>query len=77
MTDWQDISTAPKDGSWIIATDGDKVMPLAWTPGDPDSPDEYVGWCHGAIEWGGTLYDGFNEAFITPTHWMPLPEPPK
>lgn len=67
---WQPIDTAPKDGSDV----------LAWGP-RWKQPD-YIhfrngGWC----EWVG-LDTGewepitFSESFL-PTHWMPIPEPPK
>lgn len=72
--DWQPISTAPKDGEWIIATDGREVEPLAWV--EDGYGDGYTGWAYGSTSWGGTLYDGTNDAAMKPTHWMPLPPPP-
>jgi len=58
MTEWQDISTAPKDGTNLLVTDGETTA-LGWHD-EFDEPEEP--WC-GWIKW--------------PTHWMPLPAPPK
>jgi hypothetical protein len=72
---WQPIETAPKDGEWLICWDGKKVQPLTWIS-DTYSTD-YTGWAYGLADWGGTLYEGYNEVEREPTHWMPLPPPPK
>ena len=57
---WRDISTAPKDGTWILLSQTYWVVPTVgfWA-------DEDVGWSD------GEYYNlkGF-------THWMPLPPPP-
>lgn len=59
--EWQPIDTAPHDEESYI---------LAW--------DEYgynvVRFC-GGDDTDTQWFDG--EFFISPTHWMPLPEPPK
>lgn len=86
MTTWQDIGTAPRDGSFILlhvpdaqletgpvtigmffreelrGEDG-RFKPGLWYPAD----------------WSGWLAtDGDNSpSWCNPTHWMPLPEPPK
>lgn len=70
--EWQPIETAPKDGAWFSAWDGSEVFPCCW--GDWFGQ---AGWCYGDCTYGGTLYEGLNLADIQPTHWMPLPEPPK
>jgi len=75
VTQWQPIESAPKDGKWIIAFDGEKVMPMVWVNGDEYQP--YSGWCYGVETWGGVLYDGYNEVSRQPTHWQPLPTPPE
>ena len=67
MNEWQPIETAPRDGTEILLFDADT------------DPTIYV---------GGYDYDGrywfYSELLAqdvvgeaTPTHWMPLPEPPK
>lgn len=70
---WQPIETAPK-GPWIIAFDGLIVQPVKWADDDITSP--YKGWAYATHDWGGVLYEGFNEVKIQPTHWMPLPDAP-
>lgn len=86
--DWQPIETAPKDGTWIQAIipghGADNI--IAWlnglldTDGDdcggwsfvteqepPDCWSDGVCWEHNA--------DGVPS--VIPTHWRPLPAPPK
>jgi hypothetical protein len=62
---WQPIETAPKDGSPILAyqPDGGCVV-ISWV--------EYF---DGGGVWTVDWVDGAEPP--TPTHWMPLPEPPK
>ena len=62
--EWQPIETAPKDGTYVLCTDGKfhyliKFMPHAELPDDLDR------WLAGI---------GCEEA--KPTHWLPLPAPP-
>lgn len=77
MMEWQSIETARKDhGQWILAWDGEEVQALCWID-CPDEYDSYTGWAYGKTRWGGTLYEGWNEFQRIPTHWMPLPPPPK
>ncbi|WP_103171560.1 DUF551 domain-containing protein [Paracoccus sp. SY] len=61
---WQPIDTAPKDGTPV----------LCFTPDDHFSPvtGMDVLWFDG----GHWLYNGDPWPW-NPTHWMPLPEPPK
>lgn len=76
MSCWQPIETAPKDGTQILLFDPSGT----W---DPDlasfSPRVAVGawkdFPNGHGEWRG-YYSGLS-AVEEPTHWMPLPEPPK
>lgn len=64
---WQPIDTAPKDGTRI----------LAWVKGRPlDDNRCIVEWVEVAGEGQWAISD--NKWFrLHPTHWMPLPEPPK
>lgn len=84
MTEWQPIETAPKDGTEIVLCRGDRVSCGRWFdavyPKEPIIVDgEYYG-----MEETGEVIDacwmsidgGFSEE-DPPTHWMPLPEPPK
>jgi len=78
MSEWQPIETAPKDGTWILVCGG-------------RTEDEEVTRTHAVAQWTDDLngrktkwhwqfawYDGGYYGFYeNPTHWMPLPEPPK
>lgn len=67
MTDWQPIETAPKDGRFV----------LCYGHGGPVAMEPmkfYAGDAPGAGEWGWLEGDTPRRQ---PTHWMPLPEPPK
>ena len=64
VTDWQPIETAPKDGTKFLAYEGgaeNKHYECWWQ-------DDFSNWS-GWQDW----WDSEPE----PTHWMPLPEPPK
>ncbi|GLO70293.1 hypothetical protein MACH17_18100 [Phaeobacter inhibens] len=80
---WQPIETAPRDGTEVIAIHcthyGDGISPTIdgpftaafqnrkWRSSWDDSEViEYM-------DWGGTDY----KSIMDPTHWMPLPTPPK
>jgi hypothetical protein len=69
MTEWQPIETAPKDGTAIL------IWP-AQSSFTGDDTISYVvrwhDWKEAWIEASGEEYDTFY-----PTHWMPLPPPPK
>lgn len=60
MSEWQPISTAPKDLTVI----------LVWDMSGRTGEIELAYWERD--RWSN--YEGFT---IEPTHWMPLPEPPK
>lgn len=62
---WQPIETAPKDGTEILAygRKQDGAYFVAFEYGD--------WWCAGPWD------EGWCELNHAPTHWMPLPEPPK
>lgn len=64
--EWQPIETAPKRRTFILACDTDSE----W----PDDTEESM-WivCWDGDRWRISL-DGQT---ATPTHWMPLPSPPK
>lgn len=86
MTDWQPIETAPKDGTevllwrrdsgvflgrWIAPEEfmNEVEMNQALLDGEEDRAES--DWFYADFLYGGRVTDG------TPTHWMPLPEPPK
>jgi hypothetical protein len=75
---WQPISTAPKDGTWIVVVgpihDSDaptfrghpRACVSRWFREEDfrESPAYAPGWCYSAPGYSST---------IQPTHWMPLP----
>lgn len=69
---WQDISTAPKDGTIILACG--MTQPI-WQPprGEPRKPEPFMETIHWA---GGFWQAGWVGTIPAPTHWMPLPPPP-
>lgn len=69
MSDWRPIETAPRDGSLV----------LLFSPIQPRTIA--IGWWHSSNVtvaatggWWGAHGVG---AYRGPTHWMPLPDPPK
>jgi hypothetical protein len=77
---WQDISTAPRDGStfdvWIAGEFPRRVPDVSWR-----EPSDSEWWVHGGdtIETpDATWHDCFGPFGSTeqPTHWMPLPPIP-
>ena len=65
MSEWQPIETAPKDGTRILT-----------------ASRHNSGWWLIVAEWGGKSPPRWIDSFIgrtaqSPTHWMPLPEPPQ
>lgn len=66
MSEWQPIETAPRDGTRVIlAWDGVRV---GYFLDNSASIKPWSGWKVPSME---TWPKG------QPTHWMPLPEPPK
>ena len=73
---WQPIETAPKDGTRIILGKAAGYV-MAWAGSGywfnrepcphhpPCKPGTHTGWTDGL------------DTYATPTHWMPLPPPPK
>jgi hypothetical protein len=76
---WRPIETAPKDGTWILMTNGVDVAGGQWIRDEggtteyrdedgrylgQDDRDDFEGW----MDWMGGI--------PSPTHWMPLPAPP-
>lgn len=66
--EWQPIETAPKDGTWVLGFKErkyvqDQIETWHWV-----EAEDFVGWEHAAEA---------NDFYEQPTHWMPLPAPPK
>lgn len=82
MSEWLDIETAPRDGTWILliggrtdedfysdqyANESNRPVTARWF--NEGQPDE---------DWGVSFWDGdWRTYYKNPTHWQPLPEPPK
>ena len=70
MSEWQDISTAPKDGTWV----------LVWGAFDREMPQvHFAAFNKGTGYWldtYGLQEDPWVGNAIGATHWMPLPEGP-
>lgn len=75
--DWQPIETAPKDGTYILVWSeregwrgNPRMVCATWEPSGTGA------WAiYGA---GPTRHsEQWLDRGIIPTHWMPLPEPPK
>jgi len=68
---WQPIETAPRDGSWFM---------VCICHADEES--RYVGGKPLIVFFDGVnfiTHSGMHlnsEGYYSPTHWMPLPEPP-
>lgn len=60
---WRPIETAPKDGSSIL---------IIWPRSSADASDYMV------VGWSDEAWRDHHRAIqCSPTHWMPLPEPPR
>lgn len=76
--EWQTIETAPKDGDVILLLDGKNVVAGYWGsakrtfkgPSDKVFPWVILDETNGL----NAMMEGGNSG---PTHWMPLPPPPK
>ena len=85
-TEWRDIKTAPRDGTVIILRVGRLKFRASWREGLYNSQGCPCGGWHvygddacpsswsDGVSWARNA-DGLPSKL--PTHWMPLPEPPK
>jgi hypothetical protein len=76
MGEWKPIESAPKDGTRILVFFGAMgVHAVAWT--EPSYADWEI-WCVDDNKHGPYALRGYNDTGPrAPTHWMPLPAPPK
>jgi len=75
MNEWQPIETAPKDGSDVLVycSDTGEQMTAYWDT-------EAVAACNPSLPlplWCYARWINNEPIYCIPTHWMPLPEPPK
>lgn len=83
MTEWQPIDTVPRDGTPVLALAAaggsasfdcrQAVCVFAFELYHQDGKPEHAMCFFKHDEWG----DPQKDMWITCTHWMPLPEPPK
>ena len=64
--DWQPIETAPKDGAEIWAYNGEQAR-MKFIAGNG-----YALWV-----WADEVLSDIDPCPMQPSHWMPLPPPPK
>ena len=76
MSEWQPIETAPRDGTIIDVWLGDadeSDLDFYCSPGSKRSANWF--WYRDKFRpWAGLSQ---LMTFVEPTHWMPLPSPPK
>lgn len=74
MTDWQPIETAPKDGTEILVRLVRAGCPRHLVVHHCDFVED-----HPPIDSAWYFWTGYQFAPVQsqPTHWMPLPDPPK
>lgn len=69
MSEWQDIATAPRDGTWVLLTGG--LIDYGWD--GETQPPAVVAQAYG-VGWQFAWYDGGHYGeYEAPTRWMPLP----
>ena len=84
MSEWRTIDSAPKDGTEILLWTPEGIDVSCWSELEEDGQQSMghdAGFC-GLLtcadpgrHMGNPEF--FREAVNQPTHWMPLPEPPK
>ena len=90
--EWQSIETAPRDGTHVLLfldPPIDSNEACGWLSDDVPT---VVGWADGSYRDGTPIWkcgfcsegsadtEGYSSAImleVSPTHWMPLPSPPK
>lgn len=68
MSKWRKITTAPKDKPILVYSQSIGCVIALYRLQQSPPHDGYTQW---AVLWDGTYLAR------TPTHWMPLPEPPE
>lgn len=66
MSEWKTIESAPRDGSHILAWNGEIAL-MRFISGD-----DYALWVY-----ADTSLDEICPEPDQPSHWMPLPNPPQ
>jgi len=79
MDDWQPIDTAPKNTAIWLVVDGECYIGYC-DPARPCLQDDDVWITKACVRRRDDAADeicGCYGHHVSPTHWMPLPEPPK
>ena len=71
---WRPIETAPKDGTAILAYSSKAVAEGKLVSSNGIA---ITNWRSDYAKYGFVGWNSFNEQFWPPTHWAPLPTPPK
>jgi hypothetical protein len=71
MSEWQPISTAPKDGQTIVLFGEGLVTVGGWVSAADQGAEPSEEYSIAADWWSLDLRNN------APTHWMPLPDPPQ
>jgi hypothetical protein len=74
LSGWQPIETAPKDGSHILIAIGSDYIGSAFYADDDSDPYPWKFFNRNGIK---PLANGIRDDLVGPTHWMPLPSPPR
>lgn len=76
--EWQPIETAPKDGTRVLVSypleGGWQIYLAAWERKNSSFIGRFEGWYIDRAHYALTC---ITKKVHFPTHWMPLPEPPK
>lgn len=76
MSEWQPISTAPRDGSRFWGKVGDDAIAMLWHPGFEAFVSQWrrMTMAHGYTI-NGKPYEDHSPTTHQPSAWMPLPAP--
>lgn len=66
MSEWKDMESAPRDGTWVLLYW--PTMPVSWSYPTGFNHDDGYGWL---------MPSNMDYGEVFPTHWVPLPSPPE
>ena len=71
---WRPIETAPKDGAYILV-----YSQWKWSYQEPTKQrmTMIASYCKSYDTFTSRTNNPYEDEAVSPTHWMPLPEPPK
>lgn len=72
--DWQEIETAPKDGTVVWVGSRSSIRLAFWRSGKEYEYRDFVG--GGWRDHGGAERGDMADLHFTPTHWMDIPQTP-